>query len=137
MLKHAKCLRRTRFIGRRTFCFVKWKKNKCKFSVTEVKQWKSSVNSKYCLEFWSSLHFWWCQNWFIYLLLNWGTINQLSALEQVRGVQTSTMKVFTKISSVLDLKKLSILAKRSILNVWLGPECSSSDVISAYSSKHP
>ena len=56
----------------------------------------------------------------IYLLMDWETFNQLVALEQVRCVvralQISTIGLFAKIASNVNLKTLNILGKRSILD---------------------
>ena len=55
----------------------------------------------------------------------------MPALEQVRGVisalQTSVMVMLVKIVSNVNLKTLTILAKRFILDAWLGPGCASVD----------
>ena len=55
----------------------------------------------------------------------------MEALEQVRGVisalQTSMMVLLTKIVSNINLKTLTILAKRLILVAWLGPGCAFTD----------
>ena len=53
------------------------------------------------------------------------------ALEQVRGVikilQTSVTILLTKIVSKVSLKTLTILAKRLILDAWLGAGRTSAD----------
>ena len=53
------------------------------------------------------------------------------ALEQVSGVfralQTSMMVLLKKIVSNVSLKTSTILAKRLILNAWLGLGCASAD----------
>ena len=54
---------------------------------------------------------------------------KLPALEYVkdaiRALQTSTMERFAKTVSNVNLKMLTVLAKRHILDSWLGPECAS------------
>ena len=61
----------------------------------------------------------------LYLLMDWETFNMLPALEQVRDIiralQTSMMVILTKIVTNVSLKMLNILAKRLILDTWLGP----------------
>ena len=56
--------------------------------------------------------------------MDWETFNLLSSLEQVRGViralQTSMIVLLAKIVSNVNLKALTILAKRLILDPWLG-----------------
>ena len=56
------------------------------------------------------------------LLMDWETFNQLPTLEQVRGLiralQTSMMVLLTKILSNFNLKTLTSLAKRLILDAW-------------------
>ena len=60
----------------------------------------------------------------LYLLMDWETFNLLSSLEQVRGViralQTSMIVLLAKIVSNVNLKALTILAKRLILDAWVG-----------------
>ena len=60
----------------------------------------------------------------LYLLMDWETFNLLSSLEQVRGViralQTSMIVLLAKIISNVNLKALTIFAKRLILDPWLG-----------------
>ena len=55
----------------------------------------------------------------------------MPALEQVRGVikalQTSMMVLLTKIVSNIGLKTLIILAKRLVLDTWLGSGRASAD----------
>ena len=62
----------------------------------------------------------------IYQLKNCGTVYWLPALECVGGVfkafQTSTMELFTKKLSNIDLKPSSIFAKRSTSDGWMGPK---------------
>ena len=65
----------------------------------------------------------------IHLLMDWETFNELSALEQVKGVirvlKNSVMKLFAKTVNVVNLKMLIIPAQRYILDASLGPECAS------------
>ena len=67
----------------------------------------------------------------IYLPIDWETLTYLSVLKQVRGVitalQTSMMVHFTEVVSNVNLKTLIILAKRLILDGWLGLGCASAD----------
>ena len=62
--------------------------------------------------------------------LSW-TGKQLPALEQVRvairAPQTSTMVLLAKIFNNVNLKTSTILAKRLILDAWLGPGRTSTD----------
>ena len=57
--------------------------------------------------------------------MDWETFNWLYALEQIRGVirtlQTSIIVLLAKTVSNINLKTLTILAKRLILVTWLGP----------------
>ena len=57
--------------------------------------------------------------------MNWETFNWLPALEKVKGVirsiQTFAMVLLAKRVSKVNLKTLTILAKRLILDAWLGP----------------
>ena len=65
----------------------------------------------------------------IHLLMDWETFNELSALEQVKGVirvlKNSVMKLFAKTVNVVNLKMLIIPTQRYILDASLGPECAS------------
>ena len=65
----------------------------------------------------------------IHLLMDSEAVNWLSTVEEVKGVlrvlQTSTMKLFAKIGSNVNLKPLTIFAKRSILDAWLLPKSAS------------
>ena len=67
----------------------------------------------------------------LYLLMDWETFNLLSSLEQVRGViralQTSMIVLLAKIVSNVNLKALTILAKRLILDAWVGQVPTSAD----------
>ena len=55
----------------------------------------------------------------------------MSVLEQVsdiiRALQISMMVLLTKIISDVNLKTLTILGNRLILDEWLGPGCASAD----------
>ena len=55
----------------------------------------------------------------------------MSVLEQVSGIiralQISMMVLLTKIISDVNLKTLTILGNRLILDEWLGPGCASAD----------
>ena len=55
----------------------------------------------------------------------------MHALEQASGViralEASMMVLLKKIADNVNLKASTILAKRLILNVWLGPGCASTD----------
>ena len=63
--------------------------------------------------------------------MDWETFNILSGLEQIRGViralSTSMIVLLAKIVSNVNLKALTILAKRLILDVWLGLVHTSAD----------
>ena len=66
-----------------------------------------------------------------YLLIDWETFNSLPALQQVRGAikafQTSMTVLLGKMVSNFNLKTLTNLAKRFILDAWLGPGRASVD----------
>ena len=55
----------------------------------------------------------------------------MHALEQVsgiiRGLEGSMMVLLIKIASNVNLKTSTILAKRLILDAWLGPGCAPAD----------
>ena len=55
----------------------------------------------------------------------------MSVLEQVSGIiralQISMMVLLTKLISDVNLKTLTILGNRLILDEWLGPGCASAD----------
>ena len=63
--------------------------------------------------------------------MDWETFNILFGLEQIRGViralSTSMIVLLAKIVSNVSLKALTILAKRLILDVWLGLVHTSAD----------
>ena len=63
--------------------------------------------------------------------MDWETFDKLPALKQVIGViralQTSMMVLLAKIVGNVNLKTSTFLAKRLILNVWLGQEYASAD----------
>ena len=63
--------------------------------------------------------------------MGWETFNILSGLEQIRGViralSISMIVFLVKIVSNVSLKALTILAKRLILDVWLGLVHTSAD----------
>ena len=67
----------------------------------------------------------------IYRPIDWETFTYLPVVKQVRGVitalQTSMMVRFTEVVSNVNLKTLISLAKRLILDGWLGPGCTSAD----------
>ena len=64
----------------------------------------------------------------LYLLMDWETLHLLEQVSGViRALQTSMMVLLTKIVSKVNLKTLTILAKRLILDVWLGPGRASVD----------
>ena len=65
----------------------------------------------------------------LYLLMDWETVHLLEQVSGViRALQTSMMVLLTKIVSKVNLKTLTILTKRLILDVWLGPGCASVDL---------
>ena len=57
---------------------------------------------------------------------------QILELEQDSGVFKTLLSIwngtFRKIVCNVNLKTLTILAKRSIFDAWLGPKCASADV---------
>ena len=67
----------------------------------------------------------------LYLLMDWETFNWLTALEQVRGasraLQKSMMVLLEKIVRNVNLKTLTSLAKRLILDAWVGQVYASVD----------
>ena len=66
----------------------------------------------------------------MYLIINCNTINCLHWIrsEMYSGaLETSTTELFTKTVSKVNIKPWTILAKRSILGPWLGPEHTSAD----------